>query len=550
MARALSTAAVAAAALTLASAADTAGASAWDVAGWSDVAFSDGGRRGLLALEVDRPGQALLIHRSEEALPPLPPARPVSRPITPTQLHPLGGAWTSGPAEAAAPAVASLGDEGRMLAVEVDGGLDRPLSVKVRRGRDGRWDAPRELLGRPAGTSRIPLPAAADLASDGQAIVAVAAGGELLAFSSTLDGGWGPAAAIAGPGAQRIQTLLSDAGDALVVWSRPTGSGAPETVSRRRTPEGRWLPVRRLLAGAPSEGVRVALSEDGRALAAWSARGRTRAASSAPGNGLWRQRRLWADEPRVDLMDLGVDGAGRGVLLAANGGTRRGLLKASFASDRGWREGGLVPGTRGQQFLFSRTRLAVGELGHAIAVSALVLQGDTTGSVRIARRSPAGRWAPARTVGRLDQLFLGEPLVAVNAAGDAAAAWAESASNSSDDGQMAYSAGAEQPTIVSAAARPRSATVADVRLGLGLSRPGFVLLGVHRPGQAGALAGAVVRAGARRVSLPLPVPLRGAMRRAGAYELSVATGAREGAPAQLARRVPVRVLASSQENAR
>jgi hypothetical protein len=222
-------------------------------------------------------------------------------------------------------------------------------------------------------------------------------------------GGWSDPTILSGPGASRPRVALNARGDAVAAWL----NGRLIVAAARRGPRGPWRPRRVGEAGAPVQQLLVAVDRRGRPTAAWVERRdggfQVRLATAGAGGAEWviRMARLGTPGPEPPAVALS---AGKGALAAWLDDDR--VLASRTVA------GAFEPPVEMSDPAASAPGIALGGSGAALASWSVRLPGGSRVLQAAGRPPAAPRWGTAEDVG-----LGGEPVVAVNRAGDAVVAW-------------------------------------------------------------------------------------------------------------------------------
>jgi PKD domain-containing protein len=297
----------------------------------------------------------------------------------------------------------------------------------------GAWSAPRALGDGVAGTTRLATTATGDT------IAAWAAGDGVHAAVRPVGGSWGvtqtialppPEACCFPPGAGRPAVAFDAKGDAMLAWvvgytnqasifPRGPYGGHSLLFASRRLPDGGWEPARIVarttfdppFSGTLLGGFRLALDQNGNALALWEQGTSLFAAFEAPG-GEWTA----TDPPAVggDLLALTADASGAAVAAWWTTDAPATLGVARRPSGGVWsppESAGAFPGLFVDFALDARGTL-VGVVGYgAVAALSKPIGGEVTPFTTI-RAVGGGR-------------FSDEPALALAADGSGVAVWHE-----------------------------------------------------------------------------------------------------------------------------
>ena len=291
----------------------------------------------------------------------------------------------------------------------------------------GSWSAPRAI---DAGRGEPLLPRLA-VDADGDVVVVWAAldanGSDQHVYANTYlhDAGWGTAQALQMSGTQeQPQVAMNDSGTALAVWQEMDEASVKSVVSSRYTTATGWeSPVTIGQAEDLLTVPAVGIDKAGSGIASWLDRppeGSIDLVASRFTDGVG-----WSATEAVESLDGAASAFAIALNAAGNGlatwwqsdGDGHGLYSSRFDPVSGWSAAEEIGPSDGNP---GRLALALAPDDNAI----VVWEQDTEESQEIyaAHRQPDGAWGDPQ---RLDSLegFASEPVVAIDADGDAVAVW-------------------------------------------------------------------------------------------------------------------------------
>jgi hypothetical protein len=386
-------------------------------------------------------------------------------------------------------------------------------ALRAALGEGNRWEAPVVL-------AEGAVYGQAALGAGGHGLVVWQKGDELRAASLAPGRSAAPAASLGrrrGPSSDFAALAVNEAGDAVVAWI--AGFDRTRVVRAAVRPaRGSWsAPVTVSGRAARISGVRVTIDPQGRAIILWGQNGGVRVSERAAGAGRWTAPRQ---------IGSGVVAFGAAVATDGAGGA---LASWTASGGGGVRVAARTPGGRWRPQAAPRlgvvTALTVSPLGDALIVG----NNPFTRGPRVWSR-PAGEsaWVPApAAVVERDVYGFGGIAVAGNVAGDFVVRWQESVSNTVFPVSVAaYEAAARPGVRALRVGAARAGRLGKTRVLLRLSAPGRALVQVRR-GAAGPIVGAyMTTAGLTTSPGAFPRAVQRALARPGRYVLSVETGAR------------------------
>jgi DNA-binding beta-propeller fold protein YncE len=220
-----------------------------------------------------------------------------------------------------------------------------------------------------------------------------------------------------GLNASREQVAMDPAGNALVVWQRPT-FGDNRIQARFRPAGGGFGATQNLsVANVHAERPRVAFAPDGDALVTWELESLVQARSRPAGGSFGVTQDISPAAVNAGPADIAVDPAGNAVFVwGTSGATDRVQARPRSAG------GGLGPvqNLSAAGVDIESPQVAVDAVGNAVAV--WVRNDGANDRVEAAFRPAGGSFEPAQTLSAAGQ-DADEPQVAMDPAGDAFAVW-------------------------------------------------------------------------------------------------------------------------------
>ncbi|MCI5224175.1 MAG: hypothetical protein D3924_16265, partial [Candidatus Electrothrix sp. AR4] len=254
---------------------------------------------------------------------------------------------------------------------------------------------------------------------------------------------------VAGSGWQTAQPIATDnhpsggallprlavdaAGNALVIWSQKVLHSHDMDLWANRYVSGRgWEGARRIESNTGGEVLQLASNAAGNAVVVWERRDAGRnydiicAKRYMPNSG-WQATQAFDTNAGVRSFSLfpqaAVDGAGNAVVIwSQSDGHHRNIWANRYTADNGWQTAQPIGGNDAGSTL--APQMAVNAAGNAVAI--WVQEGNGRYNIWTSRYDiPTNTWSAPQLLGESIDIFGGEPQVAIDAAGNAVAVWAQ-----------------------------------------------------------------------------------------------------------------------------